>query len=86
MNFLFKNKYVKIIEYFLAHPLDEFYVNELLNVLEISPQVLCESLKELEDVGVLTSIKKANSIYYRINNRNDLISILKKVINKIYSH
>jgi|ETN01SMinimDraft_4_1059930.scaffolds.fasta_scaffold08248_2 phosphoribosylformylglycinamidine cyclo-ligase len=83
MNFLLKNKYVKLIEFFLSNPLDEFYVNEILNKVEISPQVLCNSLKELDDIGVLLSVKKANSIYYRLNNKNNLVEILKKVIKPI---
>tara|TARA_B100001971_G_scaffold124137_1_gene114323 strand:+ start:6 stop:1280 length:1275 start_codon:yes stop_codon:yes gene_type:complete len=83
MNFLLKNKYVKLIEFFLSNPLDEFYVNEILNKVEISPQVLCNSLKELDDIGVLLSVKKANSIYYRLNNKNDIAGILKKVVKPV---
>jgi phosphoribosylformylglycinamidine cyclo-ligase len=80
INFLLKNKYSKLIEFFISNPLNEFYVNEILNKIEISPKVLCDSLKELEDSGVLISSKKANSIYYRLNNKNNVVEILKKVI------
>jgi len=73
INFLFKNKYTKLIEFFLSNPSDEFYVNEILNRIEISPQVLCNSLKELSDIGVLLSSKKANSIYYKLNNKNNVV-------------
>ena len=83
MNFLLKNKYSKLIEFFISNPLNEFYVNEILNKVEISPQVLCNSLKELEDIGVLLSVKKANSLYYMLNNKNELVGILKKVIKPI---
>ena len=83
INFLFNNKYTKLIEFFISNPLDEFYVNEILSKIEISPQVLCNSLKELEDVGVLLSSKKANSIYYRLNGKNDVVETLKKVIKPI---
>jgi len=80
INFLFKNKYNKLIDFFISNPIDEFYVNEILNEIKISPQVLCNSLKELEDVGVLLSSKKANSLYYRLHNKNKVVEILKKVI------
>jgi len=83
INFLFKNKYNKLIEFFISNPSDEFYVNEILNKVEVSPQVLCNSLKELVDLGVLLSLKKANSIYYRLNNKNKIVEILKKVIKPI---
>ena len=71
ISFMFKNKYSKLIEFFISNPLKEYYVNEILSKVEISPQVLCDSLKELEDVGVLLSTKKANSIFYKLNNKND---------------
>ncbi|MCH8004046.1 MAG: phosphoribosylformylglycinamidine cyclo-ligase [Nanoarchaeota archaeon] len=80
INFLFKNKYTKLIEFFISNPLNEYYVNEILNRIEISPQVLCNSLKELVDIGVLLSSKKANSIYYRLNNKNNVVETLKKII------
>ena len=83
INFLFKNKYNKLIEFFISNPSDEFYVNEILNKVKVSPQVLCNSLKELVDLGVLLSLKKANSIYYRLNNKNKIVEILKKVIKPI---
>ena len=83
INFLFKNKYTKLIEFFISNPSNEFYVNEILNRIEISPQVLCSSLKELMDIGVLLSSKKANSIYYRLNGNNKLVETLKKVIKPI---
>ncbi len=83
ISFLLKNKYSKLIEFFISNPLNEFYVNEILNKVEISPQVLCNSLKELEDIGVLLSSKKANSLYYRLNNKNELVGMLKKVIGPV---
>ena len=63
INFLFKNKYTKLIEFFISNPTEEFYVNEILNKIEISPKVLCDSLKELEYVDILISSRKAISIY-----------------------
>jgi phosphoribosylformylglycinamidine cyclo-ligase len=83
INFLLKNKYSKLIEFFVSNSSGEFYVNEILNKVEISPQVLCNSLKELSEMGVLLSVKKANSIYYRLNNKNNLVGILKKVMKPI---
>jgi phosphoribosylformylglycinamidine cyclo-ligase len=83
INFLLKNKYNKLMEFFVSNPLKEFYVNEILNKVKISPQVLCNSLKELSDIGVLLSSKKANSLYYRLNNKNELVGTLKKVMGPI---
>jgi phosphoribosylformylglycinamidine cyclo-ligase len=83
ISFLFKNKYNKLIEFFISNSSDEYYVNEILNKIEISPKVLCDSLKELEDAGVLLSSKKANSIYYKLNNQNNVVGILKKVVKPV---
>jgi len=73
INFLFKSTYSKLIEFFLANPDNEFYVNEILKAVKISPKVLCDGLKELEKIGILLSEKRANSIYYRLNKKNKLI-------------
>ena len=83
ISFLLKNKYNKLIEFFLSNSAGEFYVNEILNKVEISPQVLCNSLKELSDIGILLSSKKANSLYYRLNNKNELVGTLKKVVGPV---
>ncbi len=80
INFLFKNKYSKIIEFFLKSPESEYYVNEILKNVQISPKVLCDGLKELEEAGILLSSKKANSIYYKLNKKNKIVDNLKKMI------
>ncbi len=83
INFLFKTKYVRLIDFFVSNSSDEFYVNEILDAVEISPQALCQSLKELESLGILLSEKKANALYYHLNKKNEVVKILKKVIQPI---
>lgn len=83
MNFLFKNKYSKIIGFFLANTDKEFYVNEILNSVKISPKVLCDGLKELENAGILLTERKANAIYYRLNKKNEFIGLIKRMIKPI---
>ena len=83
MNFLFKNKYSKIIEFFLANIDKEFYVNEILNAVKISPKVLCDGLKELESAKILLTEKKANSVYYKLNKKNEVIGLIKKMIKPV---
>jgi len=83
INFLFKNTYSKLIEFFLANQDAEFYVNEILKMVKISPKVLCDGLKELEKTGILLSEKRANSLYYRLNKKNELIGSIKKMFKTI---
>ena len=83
MNFLFKNKYSRIIEFFLDNPDNEYYVNEILNKIKISPKVLCDGLKELESVGILLTKKMANSIYYKLNIKNNLVKSIKNIIKPV---
>ncbi|MAE42225.1 phosphoribosylformylglycinamidine cyclo-ligase [Candidatus Woesearchaeota archaeon] len=80
INFLFKSIYSKLIEFFLANPDNEFYVNEILKAVKISPKVLCDGLKELEKAGILLSEKRANSIYYRLNKKNEIVGSIKKIL------
>jgi phosphoribosylformylglycinamidine cyclo-ligase len=82
-NFLFKNKYSKIVKFFLNNFENEFYVNEILKAIKISPKVLCDSLKDLESAGILIAENKANAIYYRLNKKNKIVGSLKKMIKPI---
>jgi len=80
ISFLFKNTYSRLIEFFLANTDNEFYVNEILKAVKISPKVLCEGLKELERAKILISEKRANSIYYRLNRKNEIVGSIKKIM------
>jgi len=77
---LFKKRYIDVLRLFISRPDAEFYVNEILKMVGTSPKVLCDSLKELQEMGILMSIKRANSLYYTLNTKSDLVAILKKVI------
>ena len=82
INFLFKKSYLKLIEFFLIKPNGEYYVNEIMKAVKISPKVLCDDLKDLKKAGILLSEKRANSIYYRLN-KNKNVDLIKKMIKPI---
>ena len=82
MDFLFTNRYSKIIDFFLINSDKEFDVNEILKAVKISPKVLCDGLKELGNAGILLSENRANSIYYRLN-KTSLLQFLHG-IHQIY--
>jgi phosphoribosylformylglycinamidine cyclo-ligase len=83
IGFLLKNKYSKIIEFFVNNPDKEYYVNEILKRIQIAPKILCDGLKELEESSILMTEKRANSIYYKLNKKNELINSIKKFIKPV---
>ena len=83
MNFMFKQSYSQIISFFISNPDKEYYVNQILKEIKISPKVLCESLKELSDKGILNSEKRANAIYYSLNKKNKILEPLRKMFKPI---
>jgi len=68
--FLFKEKYVKILLVFLENKDSSFYVNQLKEKTGLSPRILINELKNLENERILTSEKVANAIFYKLNTTN----------------
>lgn len=78
--FLFKDKYVKILKAFLDNPTDEFYVNELIQKTGVSPRILIAELKDLERKKLLVSKKRANAIFYSLNQNNVVTKRIKEML------
>tara|TARA_Y100000310_G_scaffold339260_1_gene431404 strand:+ start:1267 stop:2517 length:1251 start_codon:yes stop_codon:yes gene_type:complete len=76
---LLKRKYTEILAVFIAEP-KPYYVNELLDKTSLSPKILCDALKDLESMGLLTSEKRANALYYSLKKEHPLLPSLKKLV------
>ena len=76
---LLKRKYTEILAVFLVDP-QPYYVNALLEKTSLSPKILCDALKDLEQMGLLTSEKRANALYYSLKQDHPLIPSLKKLV------
>ncbi len=76
---LLKRKYTEILAVFIAEP-KPYYVNELLEKTSLSPKILCDALKDLESMGLLTSEKRANALYYTLQAQHPLLPSLKKLV------
>jgi len=72
----------KLLTVLLTNPKRRFYVRELSrNVNENINSVRCE-LKKLSSIGLVTSEREANLLYYRANTRCSIYKELKNLIYK----
>lgn len=73
---------VKLLAFFFAHPTEEYHINGLAKLLEISPSSLQGALYALEESGILESRKEANLRYFKVNENSPIYDELKKIILK----
>lgn len=72
----------KLLTLLLTNPKRRFYVREIArSIAENINSVRCE-LKKLSSIGLATSEKEANLLYYKINTRCPLYKELKNLIYK----
>jgi predicted nucleotidyltransferase len=73
----------KLLALFLTHPDERFYLKQLRRDLSIaSSRLLQDELAKLEAVGFLTSMREANTRFYRVNKAFPLYPELKSMIFK----
>lgn len=68
---LIKDKYYKLLKPFFDNPDSQFYVNQIKKLTGLSPSIVVDELKTLEEVGVLVCEKLANAHFYRLNKDHD---------------
>lgn len=73
---------VKLMQQFLLHPEEEFYIRELTRMLDEQINSLRRELENLEAMGMLTSKEKNRKKFYTVNPHfiilNELTSIVRK--------
>jgi DNA-binding MarR family transcriptional regulator len=79
LDFLLRPKYLKLLQMFSNNPEKEFYVNETIRETGLSPQIVCDELKVLEQKGFLISTQRANILFYRLNQENKNIADLRRM-------
>ncbi|MBR9676248.1 hypothetical protein GOV05_04525 [Candidatus Woesearchaeota archaeon] len=80
LSFLVKDKYVKILTIFFSNPSSSFYVNQLKKMTGLSPKILIEELRNLENKKVLIKQKLANAHFYKLNKKNPDVLKIKKIL------
>jgi len=75
---LFRPRYIRALELFFQNPSKSFHVNGIIKKTAISSGLAVDSLKELENLGILSSKKIANSLHYRLQNENQAVKELKR--------
>ena len=73
---------VKLLQQFLLHPEEEFFIRELTRILDEQINSLRRELENLENIGMLKSREKNRKKYYRINPHFPLLHEFTSIIRK----
>lgn len=73
---------VKLLQQFLLHPNEEFFIRELTRILDEQINSLRRELENLENIGMLKSREKNRKKYYRINAHFPLLHEFTSIIRK----
>ena len=72
----------RIILLLIYNPGDSFYINQIARLVKTSAGNIRRELKKLEESGLLTKEKKANSVYFEINTAGPLFDDFKNIVDK----
>lgn len=69
---------VNVLNFFLENPDLDIHIKELSRRLKISPATSKKFCNLFNNENILTSEKKGNSIFFKLNNSDNYIQLLKK--------
>lgn len=83
VDILFKSKIrQKILSRFFADESRRFYINEMARLVNTTQGTCRRELNKLVDVGVLTTSKEGNLLYYQVNKQTPLYREFSAIIQK----
>jgi predicted nucleotidyltransferase len=83
VDILFKSKIrQKILSRFFADEGRKFYINEMARLVNTTQGTCRRELNKLVDVGVLTTKKEGNLLYYQVNKQTPLYREFSAIIQK----
>ena len=83
VNILFKSKIrQKILARFFAGENRKFYINELARLINTTQGTCRRELNKLVDMGLLTTSKEGNLLYYQVTKQNPLYTEFSAIIQK----
>ncbi len=83
VNILFKSKIrQKILARFFADENRKFYINELARLINTTQGTCRRELNKLVDMGLLTTSKEGNLLYYQVTKQNPLYTEFSAIIQK----
>lgn len=83
IDILFKSKIrQKILSRFFAGESRKFYINEMARLVNTTQGTCRRELNKLVDVGVLTTTKQGNLLYYQVNKQTPLYREFSAIIQK----
>lgn len=83
VNILFKSKIrQKILARFFADENRKFYINELARLINTTQGTCRRELNKLVNMGLLTTSKEGNLLYYQVTKQNPLYTEFSAIIQK----
>ncbi len=80
---LFSSKVrIKVLSHYFSHPGEDFYINELMRILDEFPGSLPRELVNLEEAGILVSNFLGRKKYYALNQKSPIIGDLRNIFMK----
>jgi DNA-binding transcriptional ArsR family regulator len=73
---------IRILMRLFLNPDRHAYLRELADEFNISPSLVREELRQLDEAGFLTSEKKGRQIHYRANSKHPLFADLHSMVKK----
>ncbi len=73
---------VRILMRLFLNPLKDAYLRELASELDVSPSLVRDELRQLDETGLLESRKQGRQIHYRANTQHVLFPELSSMVRK----
>jgi len=73
---------VKLVSFFITYPKRAFFVREITRRINERINSVRRELKNLEDIGFLTSFPEMNRLYYKVNPDFIIFNELKSIVQK----
>ncbi len=73
---------VRILMRLFLNPLKDAYLRELASDLDVSPSLIRDELRQLDETGLLESRKQGRQIHYRANTQHVLFPELSSMVRK----
>ena len=71
---------MRVFEHFMEFPLDEFTIEELADLTDLSDAAVLKEIKHLEEQEMINSRPYAKSLVFRINRKNPINQMIQNIV------
>ena len=83
MKYLFSPTTDTVLALFLKYPETKFYPNQIVQLTHKYPNSISQSLKRLENLGLLHKFKVGKYYFYGLNKKHPLLDDIKSIMCKL---